>query len=121
MIGEQPGTNEVSEGRPFVGKSGKELAAGLGGTHAFVTNVRKCLGRSDESKELRRASINHCTAAYLQDELDACTEARTVLVVGADALETIVGVTSTIKWHGAVLSREEAESIHEAHLRDGED
>lgn len=110
VIGEQPGTNEVQEGKPFVGKSGMELLSGLGSLGrdgAFVTNIRKCLGQAGESDALRQASIAHCVSAYLQPELDALTESRTVLCVGADALDAVVGVRSAIKWHGAVLARAE--------------
>lgn len=44
LIGEAPGRNEVKEGRPFVGASGKELTkmlelAGLGRDDVYITSV----------------------------------------------------------------------------------
>jgi DNA polymerase len=117
-VGEEPGPNEVREGEPFVGKSGKEVTVSvgsLGRDGCFLTNVRKCRGLGEESEALRLASIQHCVAAYLQPEFAALTACRTVLAIGADALEVIVGPRSAIKWHGAVLTREEADAIREAH------
>jgi DNA polymerase len=123
VVGEQPGQNEAQEGMGFVGKSGKELTAGLGSLGrdgAFVTNVRKCMGVGIESDETHELSIRHCTSVYLQPELDALTTVRTVLCIGADALETVVGVKSAIQWHGAVLSAEEANAIRRrTHAGDG--
>lgn len=122
VIGEQPGTNEVAEGRPFVGKSGQELSKGLGSIGrdgVYVTNVRKCLGAAGESDATRTTSIAHCTTTYLRREFEALETAgtvRSVLAIGADAMEVAIGVRSAIKWHGAVLTREECRAIREATL-----
>jgi len=124
VVGEQPGANEVQEGAPFVGKSGKELNVGLGSLGrdgAFVTNVRKCLGRGEETAALREASIAHCVAAYLQPEFDALVACRAVLAVGADALQVVVGPRQMIKWHGAVMTREEADASREGYETEHDD
>jgi uracil-DNA glycosylase len=116
VIGEQPGGDEVAEGRPFVGKSGRELTAGLGSIGrdgVFITNVRKCLGEKGETADVKRRSIAHCVEAYLQEELNRCKSAKTILCIGADALDVVVGVQSAIKWHGSVLARAEVDGIRE--------
>ena len=117
VVGEQPGENEVIEGRPFVGKSGFVLGDGLGGKEGrastSVTNVRKCLGAKGESEADRDASIAHCAAAYLQAELDAAAPA-VICAVGADSSGLLAGRADVSVVTGSVWSRNEAEALAEA-------
>lgn len=113
VLGEQPGTNEVNEGKPFVGASGYELNRGLGSTRAstYITNVRKCLGAEGESQALRKASIDFCVQAYLSGEFSLLSGARTLLAVGADALDVVCGRRDVMKTHGSTYTRAEVESM----------
>lgn len=116
IIGERPGANEILQGEPFVGKSGKELDYGLGGTRGgvYITNVRKCLGAEKEDKDIKAASISHCVNAFLRRELETIRSCRVVLAVGADALRITTGLHEATKFHGSVWTRPEVEAIARA-------
>lgn len=121
VVGEQPGENEVEEGRPFVGRSGREVNDGLGGKEGragvYVTNVRKCLGYKGESERDSEASIAHCVAAYLQAELDAA-QPEVIAAVGADATRLLAGRADVATITGSVYTRAEAEA--NAKVEEGE-
>ena len=114
VVGEQPGENEIIEGKPFIGKSGWVLQDGLGGkegrAHVYVTNVRKCLGSKGESDAVREASIAHCAAAYLQIELDAA-QPEMVLAIGADAAHVLGGRGDVSVVSGSVYERAEVDAM----------
>src|SRR3954462_9495901 len=70
LVGEQPGDREDREGKPFVGRAGRELnrgleAAGIVRTDAYVTNVVKHF----KFEERGRRRI-HATPKKF--EIDAC-------------------------------------------------
>lgn len=112
ILGEQPGRNEILQGKPFVGASGKEVGAGLAGTPAYLTNVRKCLGViENEPRTLRESSIEFCTNAYLKEEIHGLPAIVTMLLVGGDALKAAVGVGDPVKHHGSVWTAGEAAAI----------
>jgi len=114
VVGEQPGEQEVTEGKPFIGKSGWVLNDGLGGKEGragvYVTNVRKCLGKRGESDVVREASIAHCTAAYLQRELDTL-QPKVVVAIGADSAHVLAGRGDVSIISGSVYTRDEAEGL----------
>lgn len=116
LIGEQPGPVERDKGSPFRGPSGDIVNRALGDRDAvFVTNVRKCEGIGDyEPSDVRRRSIAHCVAAYLEKEIAALTQVRSVLAIGADAALVVAGVDGIGSAHGAVFTREEAEACSTA-------
>jgi uracil-DNA glycosylase family 4 len=108
--------------RPFVGKSGKKMDVGVGGSRdgIFITNVRKCAPpEGKESDEEKAASIAHCVRAYLQPELDAIAAAHAaagrkravVQVIGADATKLMFGRGNMQKYHGSVFNRGEWEAM----------
>lgn len=119
-LGEQPGVHEIGAcscpveahpiGEPFVFATGKELTKGLGGTRTgvYCTNVRKCLGYDNEPPNIRDASIAYCVNAYLKDELADLVNVNTVLAIGADALDVTTGIREVTKFHGSVLTADEA-------------
>ncbi len=108
LVGEAPGREEIAQGVPFVGPSGKIIRRGLDPATTYITNIRKCLPPADEEPWRRQASIGHCVANYLQRELLALTEARAIHAVGADAASVLAGVGSVMEAHGAVFTAEEA-------------
>ena len=110
-LAEEPGPRELEQGIPMVGPTGSEVRSGFGGTWdgVFRTNVRKCQGQEGENEAIRRASIAHCVAAYLQPELDALTGPKRLVCIGADALEVVTGQRGIIKLHGSTWSKEEVE------------
>jgi DNA polymerase len=97
FVGEGPGANEDSSGRPFVGRAGKLLdrilsSIGLDRNNVYIANVIKC-----------RPPGNRTPAA---DEIDACfwilqeqisiTEPGVVVALGASAAKTLTGNRSGI-------------------------
>lgn len=122
LVGEAPGQEELSQGRPFIGPSGKVIRKGLNPATTYITNLRKCLPPSFETPETREKSIDHCKRAYLQAEFDALRRATFVHCVGGQAARAIVGVESILEGHGAVFTRAEADGMRaeqeaSAHLR----
>jgi uracil-DNA glycosylase family 4 len=112
MLGEQPGQEEVRAGEGFVGRSGQEAEySGVMRYNTFITNVRKCLGLTQETPEQRQATIQHCTAAYLAPEFERLKFARSLLCVGADALQQATGLTEMVKYHGSQWTKQEVEAL----------
>lgn len=109
VIGEAPGGEEIKVDRPFVGPSGEMLNNGLGGGRPLVRveNIRRCLPPEGESEATRRASIAHCTRVHLVPELEKLPEVRSVLLVGADALQWGIGL------HAYTWKNEHGTAIHE--------
>jgi len=114
ILMEQPGENELIEGKPAVGKTGYHTDKALGGYRygVFVTNVRKCLAPK-ESSEVRRASIAHCIAAYLQPEFDklAPTQPKGLLLMGADAVQAVMARGNMAKLHASQWTLEEVQAM----------
>lgn len=117
LVGEAPGREEIAQGLPFIGPSGKIIRRGLDAAATYITNIRKCLPPPLEGPATRSESIRHCVAAYLQPEFNALTEARAIQAVGADAAVVLAGVTSVMEAHGAVFTRLEVDAMRD--LDDG--
>jgi uracil-DNA glycosylase family 4 len=127
-IGEAPGPEEEKRGIPFVptAPSGKILKEGaLSGS--VPRDKMRILNVSPyrvewEDGPLHLMRIRDQVAA-LQAEIDRCTEARTLLLIGADAAEAVLGIcgpqrdpdnpkkrlTPSIQdYHGSTFTRAEA-------------
>lgn len=104
IVGEAPGYNEVREGRPFIGPSGRFLerqlnAIGIRRDEVTWTNAALCEAKSET--ETREAS-RHC-AARLQSELADCA---IIVPVGAYALSSTMRSKKRLKitkWRGFVI------------------
>lgn len=96
-IAQNPGQEEIREGRPLVGPSGRvfnrQLAeAGIRRSELFITNTVKCLtptNRVPTDQEI--AKCKH----FVEEELNAC-KADTVVLAGAVAFKTFIGDYSTL-------------------------
>jgi len=114
ILMEQPGENELVEGKPAVGKTGYHTDKALGGYRdgVYVTNVRKCLAPK-ESSEVRRASIQHCINAYLQPEFNklAPTGPKGLLLMGADAVQAVMHRGNMAKLHASQWTPEEVAAM----------
>ncbi len=105
LVGESPGRNEVEEGRPFVGASGKVMQRGLhsiGLARADVhwTNAILC-----DVPVKDQAAARRCCAARLAAEL-ADTGATHVLALGGLALQSAIASgrkTPIQRWRGSVV------------------
>lgn len=86
ILGEAPGREEDSRGRPFVGASGKLLRselirAGVPLTQCYLTNTVKCFPDGTPNKE----EIAKCVNSYLKEEIRLLNPAY-VLCLGQSAL-----------------------------------
>lgn len=87
VIGQNPGSEEVKEGRPFIGASGRVLAAGLSRNgisrdRLFVTNAVKCW--TSPGSFIPPLAIEKCKP-LLAKELSCLPNMKSILTVGAEA------------------------------------
>lgn len=98
LVGEAPGAEEEACGRPFVGRSGRLLesmlaAAGLSSERdLYLANVIKC--RPPGNRKPSRGEIEACRP-WLERQI-ALVRPRLVLLVGATALEALLGIRGGI-------------------------
>lgn len=98
VVGEGPGVTEVSQGRPFVGASGRLLASimesvGVVLDDCYITNATLCLPPRDGGDGAfmeRFPGAVHACRARLFAELDA-VRPRVVLALGATAFSALCG------------------------------
>jgi len=98
LVGEAPGAEEEACGQPFVGRSGRLLeamlaAAGLDSERdLYIANVIKC--RPPGNRKPSRAEIEACRP-WLERQI-AMVRPQLVLLVGATALEALLGIKGGI-------------------------
>jgi len=98
LVGEAPGAEEEACGQPFVGRSGRLLeamltAAGLSSERdLYIVNVIKC--RPPGNRKPSRAEIEACRP-WLERQI-ALVRPQLVLLVGATALEALLGIRGGI-------------------------
>lgn len=98
LLGEAPGAEEEACGQPFVGRSGRLLeamlaAAGLSSERdLYIANVIKC--RPPGNRKPSRTEIEACRP-WLERQIDL-VRPQLVLLVGATALEALLGIKGGI-------------------------
>ena len=98
LIGEAPGAQEDAQGRPFVGRAGQLLdrmleSVGLDSERdAYICNVIKC--RPPDNRRPTAAEIAACRPFLLRQI--ALVDPRLILLVGATALEGVLGIKGGI-------------------------
>ena len=98
LVGEAPGAEEEASGQPFVGRSGRLLeamlaAAGLDSKRdLYIANVIKC--RPPGNRKPSRTEIEACRP-WLERQIDL-VRPQLVLLVGATALEALLGIKGGI-------------------------
>ncbi len=106
ILGEQPGSEEVAASTPFIGPTGKHLnraieMAGEKRENIRLDNALRCglpqKSKIDEDRKIRKESIEYCQSKHLP-----CIDHKTVLVLGADALEAVTKLTTPTRYHGSV-------------------
>ncbi|MDO4531268.1 MAG: uracil-DNA glycosylase [Bacillota bacterium] len=112
MIGEAPGGDEEKQGRPFVGKAGKNLSAflevlGLKREEIYISNVVK-LRPVRESEKTGKAVNRPPSAAeiafflpYLKEEIEAVAP-RLIVTLGNVPLKAVTGEKRAVigDYHG---------------------
>ena len=102
LVGEAPGKNEDSQGKPFVGAAGKILDwllknGGVDRGSVYITNVVKC--RPPGNRVPRKDEIGACSV-YLGRQLDLIGP-KIVVLLGKTAAESYLGrKVSMGKEHG---------------------
>ena len=98
LVGEAPGAEEEACGQPFVGRSGRLLeamlaAAGLDSERdLYIANVIKC--RPPGNRKPSRTEIEACRP-WLERQI-SLVRPQLVLLVGATALEALLGIKGGI-------------------------
>ena len=120
IVGEAPGREEVEQGRPFVGRSGKLLetalrAVGVTRESVYVTNIVKELPLDSDDK-IRRPTQEEIDAwmPILQSEIESTAPAA-ILALGRTAARTLTGYDDLpfgskvgnvyVAWHPAYVLR----------------
>ena len=105
IIGEAPGCEEASLGKPFVGGSGRVLgamlkSAGVARPQCYVTNTVKCRPTDSHGKDRKPSGdeIRHCSW-LLRGELSSVSS-NLILLVGDTALEALTGRSGIAKYRG---------------------
>ncbi len=115
VLGQNPGSDEEREGRPFVGKSGQLLVRSYfpianltRGENVSIGNALRCrlLVNGRRTNDLPREpvlgqALAHCTAAHLR------VPASTTLIValGEVAVRAVTGKqVSVLEWRGYLVS-----------------
>jgi len=92
VIGEAPGADEDSSGRPFVGKAGQLLDKMLGSiglsreSNCFIANIVKC--RPPENRDPQPDEIAAC-AGFLESQIQSL-KPRFILCVGRLSAQTLL-------------------------------
>jgi DNA polymerase len=101
VIGEAPGRQEDSEGKPFIGKAGKKLnwflrKAGIRRKDIFITNTVKCFPPKREGTyKPRPEEITACKKWILKEIV--IIKPKLVILAGATAMESLIdlkGITT---------------------------
>ncbi len=106
FVGEGPGRSEDQQGRPFVGSAGKVLSKlldsiGLSREDVFITNVVKC--RPPENRKPLVDEVAKCRP-YLEKQIETIRP-KLVCVLGATALEALIGESNLSAQHGKLINR----------------
>ncbi len=93
LVGEAPGREEDSTGRPFVGRAGKLLdgvlrESGLRRDEVFITSVIKC--RPPGNRRPKKAELTSCLP-YLTAQIEVL-QPRVVLLLGGVAAGALLNV-----------------------------
>lgn len=106
IIGEAPGREEIEEGKPFVGKSGKLLRNtmhkhGITTNNTLITNTIPC--RPEKNKfPSDGAMVYRCRNAWLAEEL-RILKPNAILLVGSRPLLYTMGLKGITKLRGEVF------------------
>lgn len=94
IIGESPGIDEIFDGEPFVGRSGKLLNktlkdCGIDRENCYITNVVKCLSR-DHGKNVLPAKVDQkfCSNKWLWQEVETIRPI-VIITLGNTAFQAI--------------------------------
>src|ERR687898_3536929 len=107
LVGEAPGRQEDSQGKPFVGYSGRILdtalsKAGIERSEIFITNVVKCRPPNN-----RRPKIKERLACmpYLERQI-LVVSPKIICILGSTAYRSLLGGKSIIADRGKIVEKD---------------
>lgn len=103
IIGEAPGAEEVEQGYPFVGESGKVLrnglrACGFTAQNTLITNVIPCRPENNQFPEDEKL-VQQCMNKWLGPEI-LLTKPKFVLLVGSTPLKYVMKLEGITRHRG---------------------
>jgi uracil-DNA glycosylase len=121
FVGEAPGSREDSQGKPFVGYSGRILdsalnKAGIRRSEIFITNVVKC--RPPNNRRPQKDEILACRR-YLDKQISLLSP-KIICILGSTAYRSILGGNSIIADRGKIVEKEGKKfflTVHPASVR----
>ncbi len=103
IIGEAPGSEEIVEGKPFVGKAGKLLRStlnkyGYNICNSLITNTLPCRPEDNKFPKDNKLVIN-CVSKWLNKEIEI-TKPKYILLIGATPTKFLLGQIGITKIRG---------------------
>jgi uracil-DNA glycosylase family 4 len=107
FIGEAPGREEDSQGRPFVGRSGRILdeilrRAGLSRDTFFITSVVKC--RPPDNRMPKRSEQETCFHAHGQRQIQII-QPKIICLLGGVAAKALLGIERISEKRGKIFEK----------------
>jgi len=105
VVGQNPGRQEVEEGEPFVGASGKFFdeavkgVLGLGRSDFYISNIVRCFTPQNRPPSVRE--VSNCRA-FLDREIEI-VKPVVMIVLGSPSFKQITGMSGITKHHGRVV------------------
>jgi len=108
FVGEAPGQQEDTEGKPFLGRSGKVLdqalkEAGIRREEVFITNVVKC--RPPNNRLPLKNEIHACVTAHLNRQIEAI-KPEVICLLGITAVKAFLGGSRLNAIRGRLVLKE---------------
>ena len=103
VVGECPGSDEITLGKPFVGKSGKLLRAtlnefGYRKGNSLITNTIPCRPENNQFPKDSKM-VDACVYQWLKEEI-LLTKPKYILLIGATPLKYLLGLNGITKLRG---------------------
>jgi DNA polymerase len=104
VVGQNPGLEEIDQGVPFVGASGRVfdemlIDVGIGRSDVYFTNVIKCFPL--ESRKPNQGEIDNCRE-FLDLEVELVNP-KVIVALGSLALKAMTGLSGIMKHRGTVV------------------
>lgn len=105
VIGQNPGKNEVEQGKPFVGQSGKffdkciQEVLNVSRDKFYISNTVRCL--SPDNRGIYNEEMDNCR--YFLDKEIEIIKPSIIVTLGASALEQVTGRHGISKLHGKII------------------
>lgn len=133
VIGEAPGSDEVLQGKVFVGKAGKLLRSklnklGFRTYNTVITNVIPCRPL-DNKFPTDSKMVNECFSKWLSVEIEIL-KPKFMILLGNQPLKFVIGRTGITSWRGewynfrgikVMPTYHPSYVIRKSHMDDGKD